>query len=187
MDRKNIKWSQLSAGKNVCCNISNINQKLRAVIEKNPSKSITVVFWGWFALTICSGWILDCFISPPEFFINIYSSYIGHIKEYNLFCMSMLVAVLTFPMAFFLLFHALLKIVKKTPLRVKVLLIMMASVMVVYTTGIDGVGSIDRGGRTDPRVLVTQLFDWQGAVLLSLFFFAFFIYAVIVSLKPKRN
>jgi|GEM_PF-1359359 len=169
-----------------CILLLNAN-KIHDAIERNPARSIFIIFFGWFLLAVCSGWVLCCFVGPPNFLLNFYSNYVGYIKEYNLFCMSMMVAALTFPLAFVLLFCALFKTAKSPPVTTKILMMIVASLFIFFSTGIDGLKPIGRGGREDPRTLIILLFDWQGAVLLNIFLFAFFILMAVTSLKPKER
>jgi len=88
--------------------------------------------------------------------------------------MSMMLSVLSFPMVFGLLFCTVFKITESLPLRFKILLITTASLFVFFTTGIDRLEPIGQGGgRKDPRALAALFFDWQGSVLLNLFYSLF--------------
>jgi len=155
---------------------------------KKIHRKIYIILGGWFFFVICFGWVLCCFVSPPDLFLDFYSNYRGYVKEYNLFCMSMMLAVFTSPMVFWLLFCVVPKTAESPSLKLKILLMTVASLLVFLTTGIDGLEPIEQGGRKkDPRTLAILLFDWQGAVLLNLFLFAFFIFIAILSLKPKEK
>jgi len=146
----------------------------------------SMVFWGWFALAVVMGWMLSHFFTPPEFFLDFYSNYNDYIDKYELFCLSMMVVIFSFPLFFWLFYLVFFKDITWHPLSTKVVLNMLAFVMLIHASGINELGHI-KGGKADIRILFVQLFDWGGGVLINIFFFSFLVLAIMTGLKSKES
>jgi len=153
---------------------------------RNSFFIILMLFFGWFIISVIGGWILFYFLNPPGFLLKFYSNYKDYIKEYELFCLSMMVVILSLPVYFLLFYITIFKVATWSPLRIKILLNAVALLMVWYASGMDGLGHV-KGGRKDIRILVVQLMDWGGGVLINIFFLSFLILMIIVSLKFKES
>jgi len=133
-------------------------------------KNLIIIPLIWFAISVALGQILCAATQPPEFILSVFSNYSEHIKEYEFFCMSMMILILFSPLSIFLLWSKAYK--EFIPLadagfpKWKIILFVALIVpflieMILALTGLGG------EGRGDLRVLIILLFGWRGGVLTN--------------------
>jgi len=134
--------------------------------------------------------MISTFTQPPDFILSLFSGYRGHIREYELFCMSMMLAICsTLPCRLILWHKSYKKIifsVRADAVKWKIIVFMILIIpilleMILAFTGLGG------GGKGDLRKLIILLFGWRGGVLTNIFFLTFLIFIIMGFIKNVRR
>jgi len=153
-------------------------------------KNLIIIPLIWFAISVALGQILCATTQPPDFILSVFLSYRKHIKEYELFCMSMMMVILFSPLSVFLLWSKAYKkfippenvsLSKWKIISFVVLIVPFLIEMVLASTGLGG------GGRGDLRALVILLFGWRGGVLTNTAFLTVAIIIIMGFIKYVRR
>lgn len=159
----------------------NIHKQLNRVEASSYLPPIIMI---WLFSSISLGWLSLFVTQPPQLISSTYSNYKTHIYNYDLFCASMMFALILMPIAYLLIwrrgFHS-ISLRKGGPL--------IFSLMVIVG-GVVGLGAITTAGNNKFSQIVISILnhlDWFGAVVIS--FFGLFLSAScsIVVLKNGRS
>jgi len=157
--------------------------------EHVSQKYLLIVPLAWFVLSVVLGQILCAFIQPPDFILFAFSSYGKHVKGYELFCMSMMLAILFMPLGGLILWHGfykkfILPISAQSSIWPVILFAVIAMPFaletIFATTGLGG------GGRGDLRKLMLLLFGWRGGVFINVIFLTFLVIIIMGLVKITR-
>jgi len=171
-------------------------RRLKAEKRKTEEKKERIVQRDWFLVVLVwffsstvFGYILNYFFQPPDFLLSLFSGYSVHIKEYELFCMSMLMALALMPFSFFYYWHEMfIYITLKDPLIVtaKMLIPFLVSIFIMLELVIASMG-LGGEDKIDPRTLVIRFFGWKGSIFLNIFFLTFINHGIAGIMKTLKN
>lgn len=147
------------------------------------TKYFSLILSAWLGGSIVLGWLLSFMVQPPDFITSLYSNFKGHVDNYELFCLVMVIAIFLIPFAFiFLLKYGLGLVSLKTGRGIFFLL-----AMVFLFGGLGAIG-IEGGDRFTKAVRnFVYYFDWLGAVLVNFTGLFGFVFFITILLKNKRS